>query len=296
MDRFLVQRIPTTDRALVRVAFTENAVRINGRRALKGAKVQPGDIVEVSRLFETSDRRVLPDPSMTVRVIHADEALIVFDKPAGMPVHPLRIGELGTLANAMVARFPETGLIGPDPMFPALLHRIDADTSGLVLAARTQEAYTNLRRQFKARQVVKEYTAVVHGAPDSPGRLVHFLAHDPKQPGRMLAELAVPRGAHRRWMKAITDYVVLKAGRHFSLLHVTIRTGVTHQIRCQLAAAGYPIVGDVVYGESPDRTRFNLSRHCLHACAISILHPTRGRMVRFESPAPEEWESFLSVT
>jgi 23S rRNA pseudouridine1911/1915/1917 synthase len=292
-DRFLLKHIGSTDRALVRRAFEEHSVSINGRPASKGAVVQPNDMVEVARLYETADRRVAPAPNAPLNVVHEDETVLVFDKPAGIPVHPLRIGELGTLANAMVARYPETANIGPHPLFPALVHRIDTDTSGLVLAARTPAAYEFLRRQFATHSIAKEYLAVVCGAPPPSGELVHYLAHDPKRPGRMLAALTPQKNDRRRWMKAVTEYRLERTGRNLSLLRIVIRTGVTHQIRCQMAAIGYPVFGDATYGGQDDRTRHGANRHFLHATAIAFVHPASGQRVRFESPPPANWEALF---
>lgn len=295
-DRFLIQNIATTDRALVKMAFEQNAVRVNGRATPKGLTLQTGDTIEVTALFEKSDRRVIPEPQAPLNVIYEDNALLVLDKPSDMPVHPLRIGELGTLANAMVARFPETASIGPDPMFPALVHRIDSGTSGLVVAARTNAAYAFLRRQFQMHRVRKEYLALVHGTPPKEGRIVHYLAHDTKHPGHMVASETLPVKDTRRWMKAITNYRLERSWGEYSLLRVIIHTGVTHQIRCQLATVGFPIVGDPTYGNAAARIPPEVDRLCLHAAAIAFVHPDTKKSVRFECPLPADWPSAFGTS
>jgi len=285
LDRFVVRSISSTTRSLVLDAITRGDVLINGRKAAKGKKVAAGQEVTVRNLLERADIRVQPNSEMALDVIHEDDVLLVLDKPANVPVHPLKPDETGTLANALIARYPDLQEVGDDPLFPALVHRIDTDTSGIVIAAKTPEAYGALRDAFRSRQVRKEYIALVHGKMEGAGRLEHVLEHDPARRGRMRVVRPDRNPSGERPMRAITDYAVTQSFSGYTLLDVRIPTGVTHQIRCQLAAEGHPVVGDRVYGDESAET-LGLDGQFLHAAAVEIPHPRTGLKERFSSALP----------
>ncbi len=283
LDRSVLASIPTTTRALVREAVFRGTILINGRRAIKGIRLRRGDVIDIKELAEKADIKVQPEPDLPLQVLQEDTALFALDKPAGQPVHPLTYRETGTLLNALIGRYPELQSIGPNPLLPAVVHRIDTDTSGVVLAARTQAAYEALRAQFRTHQVRKTYMAVVHGRVRQAGQMESWLFHN-RQGGqhRMVAPAPAPVG-QRKKLRATTAYEPLDVHRDRTLLRVTIRTGVTHQIRCQLAYAGFPIVGDRLYGSS----EITSSRLFLHAAELTLFHPADGRMLTFRSPLPD---------
>lgn len=291
LDRLLLRRLATTNRALVLKALAAGAVRVNGRRAAKGVKVQAGDAVAVTELMECADLRVRPDPALSLEVVYADARLLALNKPPGQSVQPLDPQETGTLANALVARYPEVLALGDDPLMPGLLHRIDTDTSGLVLAARDAEAYAALRAQFKAQTVRKEYLALVRGEVAQGGRLEGNLVHEPAFRGRMrpVDYRGVPRG--QKPLPAVTDYAPLARSPEASLLLVTIFTGVTHQIRCQLADAGMPILGDRLYGEPEENEP---ARHMLHAWRVTLRPPGAAEALTLEAPPPDDFQQARS--
>ena len=284
LDAALLTRHPTTTRAFCREAIQSGHILLNSRPALKGHKLRPGDTVTVQTLKEAADNRVQPDPAVPVKLIFEDAHLLAADKPAGMPVHPLTSEERGTLMNGLVARYPELAALGDRPLMAGALHRIDTGTSGLVLAARTAEAFENLRAQFAAQTVEKIYLALVEGHVAIPGRLAHDLTHDPALPHCKMTEARHIPGA--RVFHAETAYRPLKLTGTRTLLEVTIRTGVTHQIRCQLALAGWPIVNDTLYGARPLP---NCARHYLHALSAHFAHPATGHPCRLECP-PDDWQ------
>ncbi|HBA82499.1 MAG TPA: RluA family pseudouridine synthase [Verrucomicrobia bacterium] len=294
LDRFLALRVPNASRTMILEALTEGHIRVEGRRAAKGRKMLPGEVVNVEQLQETSDRTVLADPSVALDIVYEDADLIVLNKPAGMAVHPLKSDETGTLANGLLARHPSLAEIGSDPLFPALIHRIDTDTSGLVIAAKTQSAYAHLRQQFREQRVTKIYTALVHGAITESGTLEGYLTHQdgPYCKMQVLKDFADPSRADT--FKAITHYKPIRQFPKFTLLEIDIPTGVTHQIRCQLADAGYPIVGDRVYGK---RTPIDQAapRHFLHAEKLELRHPTSLRIVAFQAPLPPDLTALLRL-
>ena len=195
-----------------------------------------------------------------------------------MPVHPQRFGETGTLLNALLARYPALAAIGPDPLFPAFLHRIDTATSGLVLAAKTPEAYEAVRRQFRARTVEKTYLAWVEGDARDGGSDA-ALTHRTRRPCRMRPVGQGEVLPKNEFFSAESRWRVLERRGGRTLLEVTIFSGVTHQIRCHLASAGHPVAGDARYGSSTP-----LPRHLLHAWRIRFRHPASGRAVVWTAP------------
>ena len=295
LDAALLVQFPTTTRAFAREACAEGNVRVDGRPAEKGRKLKGGETVEVLALAESADNRVCPNRAVPIRLVFEDSELLAFDKPAGIPVQPLSRHETDTLMNGVVARWPEVADVGDGPLMAGALHRIDADTSGLVLVARTQQSFDAMRAQFASRSVEKTYLALVEGAVAAGGTLENDLVHDPSLPYCRMKVLP-PSGnnvvnglkADQRPMRAVTTFrplVLTHLGmEEQTLLEVTIRTGVTHQIRAQLAAAGMHIVNDRLYGAFAVE---NMTGHRLHALAASFSHPASGVPCRIETPWPE---------
>ncbi len=292
LDRVVALHSPTLPRALILEAIANGLIRVNGRRAAKGDKLREGDDLHIQPLAETSSQALLPNPDILLDLLYEDAELLAFNKPAGQPVHPLSADETDTLANGLLARYPELAEIGGDPLFPALLHRIDTDTSGLVLAARTPKAYTELRRQFREQTVTKIYTALVHGTASSGATLDHYLAHQQNQRGKMVVITDLAKARKANAFKAITRYDIQQKFAAHTLLRVTIHTGVTHQIRCQLAHAGFPLVGDKTYGDQ-ERRLPEMARHFLHAASLTCRHPATGRKLNITAPLPPDLEEIL---
>lgn len=289
VEHAVTRHVPSTCRSLVLGALDKGLVTVNGSAARKGRKLEAGDEVRLAELMETADRRALPDASVAISLVYDDSFLLVVDKPAGMPVHPIEPGETGTLVNGLLARYPELGSVGGDPLFPAAVHRIDADTSGLVLVAKTNEAHRTLRAMFAGRLVRKDYSALVVGDVPGPMTLEDGLVHSPKPSHRM----RVVRGGAgvRGAMRAVTDCLPVERLPGFTLLDITIRTGVTHQIRCQLAHAGRPVAGDRIYGRAAPGYD---GRLFLHARRLQFHHPCNGRAVCFEAALPPDLDAALS--
>jgi 23S rRNA pseudouridine1911/1915/1917 synthase len=288
LDAALLRRFPSSTRALCREACAAGDVLVDGRPALKGLKLRGGEIVLVKALPEAGDNCVRPDPSVRVNCIFSDDSILAFDKPPGLPVQPLTRHETGTLANGVAARWPETIPLGDRPLMAGAVHRIDADTSGLVLFARTAAAFDSLRSQFSAHTVRKTYLALVEGAVAVGGTLENDLVHDPSVPYcRMVdvrrARTSTPGPA----LHAVTQFTpvgrTMCGNEERTLLEVTIFTGVTHQIRAQLALAGMHIVNDRLYGAFAVE---NMAGHALHALAARFAHPVSGDPVELRTPFP----------
>lgn len=293
LDAALVLSFPTTTRALARSAIEAGGVKVNGRSAPKGIKLKSGDVLEIVELPEASDNRVEPNPAIGFRTVYEDDFLLAVDKRAGMPVQPLSREETDTLMNGIVAHYPQCVEIGDSPLMAGAIHRIDAATSGLVLVAKTADAFANLRSQFAAQTVRKTYLALVEGEVAVGGTIESDLAHDPTlEYCRMIDarrnRLSMAARAKLRPLHAVTKYT--PAGRTTvgnearTLLEVTIFTGVTHQIRAQLAGAGMHIVNDTLYGAFPED---GMEGHCLHALSAAFLHPATGQETEIKTAYPE---------
>ena len=296
LDAAILNAIPSTTRAFVKDAIASGNVLISGtstspRKASKGLKLRGGETVVIRELLEAADNLVAPEPGR-LSCVFEDDALLAFDKPAGIPVQPLSCRETGTLMNAVVARYPECRSLGDTPLMAGALHRIDADTSGLVLVARTADAFSNLRAQFAAQSVKKTYLALVEGAVAVGGTLENDLVHDPTLPFCKMVDahhnrLCASELARTKRLHAVTQFTPIAhttlENEERTLLEVTIFTGVTHQIRAQLALAGLHIVNDRLYGAFAVE---NQTGHCLHALAASFAHPVSEDPVEIRTPYP----------
>lgn len=283
LDVFVQASFPNAPRSFIRKAIEAGDILLNGKPAPKGAKLKADDVVTVLALPESADNRVKPDPSVTPAIVYDDGVLLGADKPAGMPVQPLSLDETGTLMNGLVAYAPELADVGDSPLLAGALHRIDTWTSGLVLASRSEALWRALRDLFAARKVRKTYLALVEGRVTDAGKVSCELAHDPKWPVCRMIE-AKRAGERARPLFAETFYRPLHPAGSDTLLEVTIFTGVTHQIRAQLALAGHPIVGDALYGAT---TGLGTNRgQRLHALAASFRHPATNADCRIATPDP----------
>ena len=291
LDAALLNAFPSSTRAFAKDAIASGNVLVNGRPAAKGLKLRGGETVLVRELLEAADNLVAPVPA-PLACVFEDAALLAFDKPAGIPVQPLSCRETGTLMNAVVAHYPECRPLGDSPLMAGALHRIDADTSGLVLVARTAAAFENLRAQFSAQTVRKTYLALVEGSVAVGGTLENDLVHDPTLPFCRMIDahhnrLTTSQVSRLKPLHAVTQFTPLAhttvENEERTLLEVTIFTGVTHQIRAQLALAGLHIVNDRLYGAFAVE---NQAGHCLHALAAAFTHPVSGDPVEIRTPYP----------
>lgn len=289
LDRYLADALGVSRRKLTE-AFDAGEVRVDGRRAKKSDKVVPGS--EVTAQVQGESTAPCAQPELPLKVLVEDPAFVVVDKAAGMPTHPLEEGEAGTLANALVARFPECAGASDDPRECGLAHRLDVETSGAMVAARSPEAYRALRAAFSERGVEKRYLALVGGAPGEGGEIDVPIAHHPKNPRKMVA-CVLPEDAERlKARPAVTRYKVVERLGDFALVEVEIPTGVMHQIRVHLSAVGAPVAGDLLYGGAPVP---GLARQFLHAARLAFPHPKDGTRVEADAPLPTELQAVLEA-
>lgn len=223
-------------------------------------------------------------------IIYEDAQIAVLDKPAGLMVHPTANGEAGTLADFLVARWPQLRAVGDNPALrPGIAHRLDRDTSGLMVVAKTSEAFAALKQAFQSRNMEKRYVALVHGVPKQPSGVIDLpIGHS----AHTSTKRAVRRGARdlRGEREALTHWKVRQRYHEYTLLEVRPKTGRTHQIRVHLAAIGHPIVGDRLYGARRGKRgaeALGLKRQFLHASYLSFALPGGGRFA-FESDLPRD--------
>jgi 23S rRNA pseudouridine1911/1915/1917 synthase len=236
-------------------------VTVDGKRARPADAVAAGSTIEL----EMASEHAAPDPSVTLDIRLETASVVVLHKPAGQATAPLRPGELGTLANGLVARYPETAGIGRQPREPGILHRLDTQTSGLLVACRTGAAFSRLSTALDAGEIEKRYLAIVTGAElGDEGELDADLAPDPRRRGRVRTMLPGERGYARR---SLTRYRVVERRGPLVLLELRVNRGFRHQIRAHLAGAGAPLVGDELYGGRPWPE--HSERHALHASYVA---------------------------
>ena len=273
-------------RAKLKKLFEQGAVRIDGRRAKKGDCLRPGQNVRV--LLGSRSHAVIPEPGAPLAVLYQDEALVFVDKPSGSPSHPLAPGELGTVANALVARFPECAAASAEPREAGLCHRLDTATSGVIVAARDRQTWARMRRAFSRGEIDKRYLALVAGPIADQGEIELPLRHRLSGAvGRVEPALPAQAGARR----AKSSFRVVARAADYALVEVRIHTGVLHQVRAHLAAIGAPVVGDALYGGRPDA---DLGRFFLHARSLEIDHPRTLRRLKIQSPLPSELAQLLA--
>ena len=284
LDKFLVECLPEFSRSRLQALIQDGRVTVDGKTAGKaGLMVEVGQQVQV----------VVPPPEPTdlipeeipLDVICEDDQLLVINKPAGMVVHPAPGHSSGTLVHAVLSHDPDMEGIGGEQR-PGVVHRLDKDTSGVLLLAKNDAMHRWLQAQFKARKLTKEYLALVDGQPPTPtGRIEAAIGRDPSHRKRMAI---VPDHKGR---DAVTEYSTVETFPQHTLLRVRILTGRTHQIRLHLAFLGCPVAGDLIYGHR--HSSIPLKRFFLHAARLTINLPGKPDPVTFEAPLPSELEEVL---
>lgn len=281
LDQFLAQRDLGLTRSRLRQLIGEGQVKVNDDIVKPAHRVRSGDRVLVTVPPPRPSVAVPQDIPLTV--VYQDPALVVIDKPAGLASHPGPGHPDQTLVNGLLALCPDIQGIGGE-IRPGIVHRLDKDTSGLMIAAKTEAAHHDLSRQIQYRLIEKGYLALVEGTPPQDSGVIDVpIGRDPRRRTRMAV---TTEGRESR-----TGYRLLERAGGYSLLELRLHTGRTHQARVHLAWLGHPIFGDAVYGK---RSRI-LPRHFLHAHSLALAHPSTGEPIRFSSPLPEDLEAALET-
>ena len=306
LDKALVAAFPEVSRARFQALIAEGAVSVEGETVNEARhKVKPGNMLRVV-LPEAAPAQPQAE-AMALHIVYEDKDLIVIDKPAGLVVHPGAGNETGTLVNALIAHCGDSlsGIGGVRR--PGIVHRLDKDTSGLLVVAKNDRAHHGLSEQFAAHgrdgRLERSYLAIVWGVPERRQGTISA-AIDRSNSNRQ--KMAVSKGANAR--EAVTHYEVMEElGKPpvASLLRCVLETGRTHQIRVHMAHIGHPLLGDAVYGagfrtsarklSDASRQALNeLNRQALHATSLGFEHPATGRQMQFDSPAPEDFGKLLA--
>jgi 23S rRNA pseudouridine1911/1915/1917 synthase len=291
LDRFLRQLGLAPSRAALEELLARGAVVVNGRPAKKGLLLRAGDRVTFERdalmsgASDASAMRPAADASLGLTVVYEDAWLVVVDKPAGVPSHALRAGERGTITSALLARYPEMSGVGHRPLEPGIVHRLDTETSGLLIAARDKKTFDLLKELHGRSELDKRYLALCHGSVSAPQRIESYLRADQRR-------VRVEREPFERARAIHTEVVLSERRAALSLVELRVAFAARHQIRAQLAALGHPLASDSLYGGA---TLPGLSRHFLHASALRFRHPITGEELHLSAALPADLHAVLAA-
>ncbi|MCC6456489.1 MAG: RluA family pseudouridine synthase [Caldilineaceae bacterium] len=299
LDRWLARHLPEHSRSVIQRWIKEGSVVVNDQPSRANQRLLPGDRIDLN-LPDLPRSTELRAEEIPLAVLYEDQDLIVVDKPAGLVVHPAPGHAGGTLVNAILHHVPDLAGIGGE-LRPGIVHRLDKDTSGVIVVAKHDAALRHLQAQFKSRKVEKQYIALVEGKiEEEQGRIVAPIGRDPRNRKRQTVILAENPGALKA-RPATTEYKVLAQftvplrnapGRGtFTLVQAHPITGRTHQIRVHFAWLGHPLVGDPIYGLR--RQRLPVPRLFLHAARLAFALPSTGERVEFSAPLPAELQQVL---
>lgn len=292
LDKFLAAQDKTHSRSVWQKMIERGAIKINGKVITKSSvSLRANDQIVIDEATFTSEDGILPEaePDIPLKVIYEDKGIVVVNKQAHLLTHPTKSEPRHTLVNALLARYPEMKGVGENPMRPGIVHRLDKDTSGIIVAARTQEAFMKLKEQFISRTVRKTYLALVEGIPEKKEGTIDF-AIRPTRANRLKKTIVKGREADKKSERAaVTNYRVTETFEEkYALLEVEPKTGRTHQIRVHLKAIGHPVVGDQLYGSKSKL----LNRQFLHAAKLEFTAPS-GKHLSLEAEMPEDLSSVL---
>ena len=286
-------------RSYIQQLIRDGAVTVNGKISKPGYKLRTGDEITL-KLPDPSPLETIPPESVPLNILHEDSSLIVIDKPAGMLVHPAGGVYTGTLVNALLGHCNDLSGIGGTER-PGIVHRLDKDTSGVLVAAKSDRAHRMLSAQFEAHTTTRHYVAAICGVPEpGAGTIDERIARSHRDRRKM----SVVKTDGRR---AITHYRVLEIYEGFSLLRLTLETGRLHQIRVHLSFLGYPVAGDAVYGGGRERALsdapsatvrqalIKLNRQALHAEILGFTHPETGERLGFSTPMPNDMQQIVDA-
>jgi 23S rRNA pseudouridine1911/1915/1917 synthase len=286
LDRYLTIVLPGISRTTIQQLIENRKILVNGCASKSGYSLRTGDKVQVMSLNLYDKATDIMPRSLPLDIVYEDKDLLVVNKAAGMVVHPAPGHLDDTLVNALIERFPD--ITGEDSeLRPGIIHRLDKDTSGLIIVARNAITHVALAGQMKRHEIVKRYLALVegavaldHGSIDAP------IGRDPRYRKQMTVTVVRSRGAR-------THFRVLERFNRHTLLLLELETGRTHQIRVHLKAIGHPIVGDPAYGSNRINSGLTLKRQFLHAYQLKFTHPTTGNVMNLEIPLPEDLQAIL---
>ncbi len=296
LDKFLADYFHGISRAYIQDLITKEFVKVNGSKVRKAYTLHCGDKIGIEPFSRPEERQIDPNPNIPLHLVWQSPDLIVIEKQAGLPTHPNDFSDQNTLANALAARFPSLLQVGEDPLRPGIVHRLDTDTSGLLLVARTPNAFIYLRKLFDTRKIKKTYLALVLGDLEKAGKITTPVAHHPSNPRKMIAVKNEKDAYRSKLREAQTHYEIIERFGNYTLLKVHTLTGRMHQVRVHLGSVGHPLAGDRIYQTQAERRqdKTSLNRHFLHATKLELPIPPDQTVQIFESPLPRDLEQFIT--
>ena len=284
LDKYLADKNNKLSRAIIQKMIAEEKILVNGKKTKNSYKVISGDVVTLEEQEAKEDFKLKPQ-KMDLDIVYEDDDIVVVNKEKGIVVHPGNGNPDGTLANAILERCKESlsGIGGT--IRPGIVHRIDKDTTGLVIIAKNDNAHVNISKQIQERSVTKTYIALVRGVIKENEATINMPI------GRSMQD-RTKMAVTKKGKEAITHFKVLNRYDKFTLLELKIETGRTHQIRVHMAEIGFPIVGDIVY--SNGKNPFDVKGQMLHAAKIEFVHPVTNKKVEFQAPLPNYFKEVLS--
>ncbi len=305
IDKFLARQIENATRNRVQTAIEEGRVLVNSKPVKANYKVAPGDVIEV--IFTHPPAPEMKPENIPLDIVFEDDCLIVINKPAGMVVHPAFGNWTGTLANAVLYHTgAQLSNLNQDELRPGIVHRLDKDTSGLIVVAKDDETHYALAKQFAERTTEKRYQAIVWGVPKQKKGVIKTNIGRSKRDRKMMAAYPYNESETAEGKPAITEYEVVEDFTFFSWLSLTLHTGRTHQIRVHLQHIGHPILADALYGGASVRVLpfarsesfaknllESLGRQALHAAELAFVHPKRREKVSFTASMPNDMAQAL---
>ena len=282
IDAYLSEKLEDTSRVTIQRLISEEKILVNGKKTKASYKVQKGDKIQIKE--EKPVEVSIKAQNIPLEIIYEDNDIIVVNKPKGMVVHPANGNPDGTLVNAIMAICKDTlsGIGGE--IRPGIVHRLDKDTSGIIIVAKNDKAHINLSQQIKDHKVKKTYIALVRGIVKENEATINMPIGRSEKDRKKMA-------VTKKGKEAITHFKVIQRYDNYTLLQVNIETGRTHQIRVHLSQIGYPIVGDEVY--SNGKNEWNIKGQCLHAKSLEFIHPGTGTKMYLEAKIPEYFEEIL---
>lgn len=289
LDKFLVAQLLDYSRTKIQKLITGGNVEVNGVRPSKHYFLQLDDVVTVNT--QALIEQPVKEGSVTLNILYEDDDLLVLNKPAGVIVHQFADQVEYSLVDELLKKYPNLKDVGDDPKRPGIVHRIDKNVSGLMVVAKTNQAFTFLKDQFRQRKVHKEYMVLVHGKVEQSYGDINFrIGRSTSAKNRMAAFPANTEEGK----DALSHFELVGIYKSYSLLRMKIETGRTHQIRVHLHALGYPVVGDSVYGGKESKNALKLDRIFLHSYKLAFIHPQTGQQMQFEVSLPLDLKQILN--
>lgn len=292
LDIFISEKL-NISRARAQEAIKKELVKVNNSVKTKSYIIKYNDLIEVSNGFfqKSKDSEKLIPQDIPIQIIYKDDYLIVLSKPAGMVVYPCAGHPDGTLMNALAYHVKKLASVGA-PLRPGVVHRLDKETSGVIVVALDNEAYYKLVEAFKKREIKKEYLALVCGELKGSGKITTSI-------GRAIHDRKKMSIKSKKAKEAVTEWEVIKNFRNYTLLKVKILTGRTHQIRVHFSSVGHPVLGDKTYGRKIyleiGKRKISVPRQMLHAYKIELMHPITGKLLQFEASLPQDMQHILNI-